>query len=90
MFGLNVKRLIIIVVTMNKMFKFHVGTREIFGFYMDDKNVMFVREGLGCFVYQFYYRFGYFVKFPLFRLVFNLSESAIEMRYGLEDDDNFS
>lgn len=71
--------------TMNKIFKFHVESMEIFGFYLDDKNVLFVREGLGCFIYQFYYRFGYYVKYPLFRLVFNLSESAVEMRYGLDD-----
>jgi len=37
------------VVTMNKIFKLRVDGREIFGFYMDDKNVLFVREGLGCF-----------------------------------------
>jgi hypothetical protein len=76
------------VITMNKIFKLHVGNRDFFGFYLDDKNVLFVREGLGCFFFLFYYRFGHFVKFPLFRLVYNLSESAIEMRYGLDDDDN--
>ena len=53
-----------LVVTMNKIFKLNVGNREFFGFYMDDKNVLFVREGLGCFLYQFYFRFGHFVKFP--------------------------
>ena len=73
------------MVTMNKIFKFRVGSRETFGFYMDDKNVLFVREGLGCFFYQFHYRFGYFVTFPLFRLVNYLSEGAVEMRYGLDD-----
>jgi hypothetical protein len=73
------------VVTMNKIFKFRVESLEVFGFYLDDKNVLFVREGLGCFIYQFYYRFGNYVKYPLFRFVLNLSESAIEMRYGLED-----
>ena len=75
------------MVTMNKTFKFCVGSREIFGCYMDDNIVLFVREGLGCFFYQFYYRFGYFVVFPLFRLVNYLSEGAIDMWYGLDDDD---
>ncbi len=70
---------------MNKPFKFWPSGREYFGFYMDDKNVLFVREGLGCFIYDFSYRFGFFVTYPLFRLVYNLSETAIEMRYGLND-----
>jgi hypothetical protein len=75
---------------MNKIFKFRVKNREFFGFYISDKIVLFVREGLGCFIYEFYLRFGNFKVFPLFRLFDNLTESAIEMRYGLdyEDDDN--
>lgn len=72
---------------MNKIFKFTVNGREIFGFYLDDKNVLFVREGLGCFSYEVYSRFGNFVKYPLFRLVYYLSEGAIEVRYGLDDSD---
>jgi hypothetical protein len=76
-----------VVVTMNKVLKFRVGGREIFVFYLDDKNVLFVREGLGCFFYQFHYRFGNFVTYSLFLFIFNLSESAIEMRYGLDDND---
>jgi hypothetical protein len=75
-----------VVVTMNKIFKFRSGNREIFGFYLDDKNVLFVREGLGCFFYQFHFRFGNFASYPLFLFIFNLSEGAIEMRYSLEDN----
>lgn len=85
-FGLNVPRDILHGVTMNKIFKFHVGRREFSCFYLDDKNALFVREGTGCFLYQFYFRFGNFDIYPLFRLIYNLSEAAIEMRYSLEDD----
>ncbi len=74
---------------MNKIFKIKVGSRDISCFYLNDKNVLLVREGLGCFVYEFYYWAFSSAKvkhLPLFRLFYNLSESAIEMRYGLDDE----